>query len=69
MRTIGRKMNETELVIKIKRIEDRMFMINMIDRWTSEDEKLYNILWEEKRKYEKQLDEMRKKRPNQKPHH
>lgn len=48
-------MTREELKRKLKELEEREFIINMVDRWTNEDRELLRRIREEKNTIKKEL--------------
>lgn len=48
-------MTMQEIKERIEQLKNRLFMMNMIDRWTSEDEQIVNRLQNELRELETQI--------------
>lgn len=48
-------MTVKEIKEKIEQLKNRLFMMNMIDRWTSEDEQMVNRLQNELHELEAQI--------------
>ena len=48
-------MRKEELKRKLKELEEREFIINMVDRWTNEDRELLRRIREEKNTIKKEL--------------
>lgn len=48
-------MTREELKRKLKELEEREFIINMVDRWTNEDRELLRRIREEKSNIKKEL--------------
>lgn len=48
-------MTVKEIKEKIETLKNRLFMMNMIDRWTSEDEQIVNRLQNELHELEAQI--------------
>ena len=48
-------MTREELKRKLEELEDREFIINMVDRWTNEDRELLRRIREEKNNIKKEL--------------
>lgn len=51
-------MDKDELLRKITEINDRLFMIDMIDHWQQEDREAYDRLTKEKKELEKELEKI-----------
>ena len=51
-------MNKEEILKKIADLNDRLFMIDMIDHWQPEDREAYDNLWAEKKELEKELEKI-----------
>ena len=49
-------MNKEELLKHLSEIKERIFMIDMIEHWQEEDREAYKYWNEEKRKVEKELE-------------
>lgn len=49
------KMTVQEIKERIEQLENRLFMMNMIDRWTCEDERRVNAIENELRELELKL--------------
>lgn len=51
-------MNKEEILKKIADLNDRLFIINMVDHWQREDYEAYDRLWAEKKELEKELEKI-----------
>lgn len=59
-------MKESELITKINELENKLFMIDMVDRWTNKDRELYDKFSKELKEAKEQLKQL-KNNPTQKP--
>lgn len=46
-------MTKTERKERIERLENRLFLLNMVDRWTNEDRRIMNEIEKELRELKK----------------
>ncbi len=51
-------MNKEEILNKIVEINDKLFMIDMVDHWQDEDKLAYNKLTKEKKELEIELEKI-----------
>lgn len=60
-------MKESELEQRIDKLEEKLFLLDMIDTWEARDYKYYGIYSKELKESQAQLKKLRKE-PKQKPH-
>lgn len=60
-------MKESELEQRIDKLEEKLFLLDMIDTWEAKDYEYYGIYFKELKEAKQQLSNFKEK-PKQKPH-
>ena len=56
-------MNTKEEILKrLSEVNDNIFLLDMLDHWTSKEGKRFDVLWEEKQRLEKELEKIENER-------